>query len=201
VDPRAALLVVPCSATKAPGGGSPVSATPRGWPEDLLAARADLAPVARVDESRLMPAWRRYTGHFYQAAGEAIGDAAFYGHPLILSGGYGLARATESIGDYNRPLRLADWPGGLLERLLVDECQAVGGPVVAFVADTTGYAKLLRGTAWNRSPNRRALLVTVKGVGGGAMRTVPTRLGHAFEAFWRQRLDQLPAGIAVEVLT
>ncbi len=200
VDPRAVLLVVPCSAAKAPGGGSRVSVTSRGWPEELLASRAELASAAQVDESRLMPVWRRYTGHFYQAAGKAVGDAAHQGHLLILSGGYGLARATESIGDYNRSLRLADWPGGLLERLLVEECQTVGGPAVAFVADTTGYAKLLRGTAWNRSPNRRALLVTVKGAGGGAMRAVPTRLGHAFGAFWRQRLDQLPAGIAVEVL-
>jgi hypothetical protein len=120
---------------------------------------------------------------------------------VILSGGYGVARAQELIGWYDKVLRLADWPPRLLESALIGQAQRAGvDTVVAFAAETTGYAHLLRRTLW-RDAGLRAGLVTVKGVTAGAMAEVPRRLGLAFAAFWNQRHDGYPPGIVVEQLS
>jgi hypothetical protein len=75
IDPRRALLVVTCSAAKARGGQPPSAAndvTP--WPEALSAARARVLATAEADTSAVLPAWRRYTGTFYQHARPRTGQ-------------------------------------------------------------------------------------------------------------------------------
>ncbi|MGP4030051.1 DUF7662 domain-containing protein [Actinomadura sp. 3N407] len=96
VDVRSALLVIPCSKTKRPGGGASSQRATR-WPSALAAAREHNRAAADLDERQLMPAWRRYSGHFYAAADAALRDAVSSDASLIiLSGGYGLLRANES---------------------------------------------------------------------------------------------------------
>jgi hypothetical protein len=172
------------------------------WPEELLAARERVKAAAGVDEQRLLPAWRRYTGAFYQAAGDALSDAvAAGGQIVILSGGYGVVRAEEQIGTYDRLLRFSDWLPRLLDDLLAAEAARVQArSVVAFAGDTTGYARLVRRTPWRRTGVADALLVTVVTAEGGAMRKVPKGLGQAFRAFWQQRPGSYPPGIRVDRL-
>jgi hypothetical protein len=118
IAPGRALLVVTCSGGKARGGRPPSAADGVPWPQDLRRARARLLATARA-ESLVLPAWRRYTGTFYQNARPALGDAVAAGHVVVISGGYGIARAEELIGWYDRQLHLADWPAGLLESVLI----------------------------------------------------------------------------------
>src|SRR5262245_49814722 len=123
ISPRETLLVIPCSKAKA-DGGEPVAHPARDWPQPLLRARAALRERAQLDESRLLPACRRYAGGFYEEAGSAITSAVDSGAPLIvISGGYGLAREDELIGTYDRLFHVGDWPPGLLESLLVREAR------------------------------------------------------------------------------
>jgi hypothetical protein len=157
--------------------------------------------AAEADMARMMPAWRRYEGMFYRCAGTALPDAAKTGNVVIISGGYGVARAQELIGWYEKPLRLADWPAGLLESALTSEAHRTGSrTVVAFASATTGYAQLLRRTRW-QDAGLRAYLVTITGVTSGAMAEVPRRLGLAFCAFWNQQHDDYPPGTVVERLS
>jgi hypothetical protein len=168
----------------------------------LVQARRRVLAAARADESKLLPAWRRYSrGHFYTQAGLALPQAVKVANVLILSGGYGLLHADEPIGNYDMPFKPTDWPRGLLERLLVEHARTSDAlAVVAFASTSTAYARLLRRTPW-RDAGITAVLVTVTGMTGGAMGEVPRRLGHAFECFWSRRpTEQYPAGIAVEPL-
>jgi hypothetical protein len=164
-------------------------------------ARARVLAGVDADVSGLLPAWQRYEGAFYQSARPALAQAATTGNVVILSGGYGVARAQELIGWYDKVLRLADWPPGLLESALIGQAQRAGvDTVVAFAAETTGYAHLLRRTPW-RDAGLRGGLVTVEGVTAGAMAEVPRRLGLAFAAFWNQRHDGYPPGMVLEQLS
>ena len=115
-DPQQVLLVISCSAAKARGGRPPGPGWPEpgDWPVSLQAARARVLAGADSDASGLLPAWQRYEGTFYQHARAALADAAATGNTVILSGGYGVAHATELIGWYDKVLRLSDWPAGLL---------------------------------------------------------------------------------------
>jgi hypothetical protein len=120
---------------------------------------------------------------------------------VILSGGYGLLRADEPIGAYNKVLSRSDWPPGLLESLLADEAVRVGAEaVIAFAAATTAYARLVRGAPWRQRGIADVFLLTVPGAGGGAMVEVPRRLGQAFTALWEREADRFPAGLSVERL-
>jgi hypothetical protein len=201
IDPARVLLVVTCSGRKEPGGQPPGAVGPEPWPEDLRHARARVLAAAGADATRLLPAWRRYTGTFYQHAGPGLADAVATGHVAIISGGYGITRAGELIGYYDKELRLADWPADLLESALVGEAQRCAiHTVVAFASASTGYATLLRRTPW-RQAGIRALLVTVIGVTDGAMSEVPRRLGQAFSVFWNQQHDEYPPGTTVQELS
>jgi hypothetical protein len=92
----------------------------------LARARREVAAKAGLDETGLLPAWRRYVGTLYQAANERLATAIAAGVPvLIISGGYGLALAEECIGRYERRFSLADWPAGLLEECLVTAADAL----------------------------------------------------------------------------
>ncbi|HEU5155663.1 MAG TPA: hypothetical protein VFU43_01605 [Streptosporangiaceae bacterium] len=203
VDPRRAMLVIPCSGDKARGGQPNTRPTPAtSWPESLSIARDRVWGHAPVDESNVLPAWRRYQGHFYRQARRELDAAVAAGVPvIILSGGYGLLRADEPIGIYNKVLKRSDWPQGLLESLLVDEAARVGAEaVVAFAAATTDYAKVIRRAPWRRRGISPVFHVTISGVGGGAMVEVPRRLGQAFSALWERDPGGLPAGLSVERL-
>ena len=200
VDPQRSLLVLSCSGRKETGGRPPGQADEVAWPPGLRDARRRVLATANADTARVLPAWRRYTGAFYQHARPALGDAVAAGHVVIISGGYGIARGDEPIGWYDKVLQLADWPAGLLESALVGEARRCGAhTVVAFAAATTGYATLLRRARW-RQAGIDARLVTITGVTGGAMAEVPRRLGQAFSAFWTRHQASYPPGIAVELL-
>jgi hypothetical protein len=197
-DPRTALVIVPCSKKKAPGGRTRSTVgRAMAWPAELDAARDRMRVAARVTEE-VLPAVDRYTGNFWQHAGACAQDAADDGRLLILSGGYGVLDGREAIGDYERVLDLADWPTGLLERLIAERAHRADGDVVCFAARTTDYARLLAHVPWDLPPGRRALLVTLTGVRGTG--EIPRRLGRAFSAWWTGRLDELPAGIEVRAL-
>jgi hypothetical protein len=74
---------------------------------------------AHVDETTLLPAWRRYTGGLYKAAAQALASIEEHGlNTLIVSGGHGLVLAGEPIGNYDAIFRLSSWPRGLLEEVL-----------------------------------------------------------------------------------
>jgi Swt1-like HEPN len=200
IVPERSLLVLTCSGRKERGGAPPGPADPHAWPQDLRQARTRVLATAHADTGHLLPAWRRYTGTFYQHARPALAEAVATGHVVIISGGYGIARAGEPIGWYDKVLDLADWPPGLLESALISEAQRCGAQtVVAFASASTGYAKLLRRTPW-RQAGIDAQLVTIAGVTGGAMSEVPRRLAQAFSAFWNHQPHSYPAGTTVELL-
>lgn len=200
IDPERSLLVLTCSARKETGGRPPGQAEDVAWPPDLRNARRQVLATANADTARVLPAWRRYTGTFYQHARPALADAAAAGHVVIISGGYGIARGGEPIGWYDKILQLTDWPPGLLESALISEARRCSArTVVAFAPATTDYARLLRRTRWLQA-GIDARLVTITGVTGGAMTEVPRRLGQAFSAFWTRAHGSYPAGITVELL-
>lgn len=166
-----------CSARKETGGRPPGQADEVASPPDLRDARRRVLATASADTTRVLPAWRRYTGGFYQHARPALADAVASGHVMIISCGYGIARAGEPIGWYDKILQLTDWPAGLLESALISEAQRCGAhTVVAFAPATTDHARLLRRIRWLQV-GIDARLVTITGVTGGAMPEVPRRLG------------------------
>jgi len=200
VDPERSLLVLTCSGRKESGGGPPGPAGAIAWSQDLRDARIRVLATAKADTAHVLPAWRRYSGTFYQHARPALADAVAAGHVVIISGGYGIARADEPIGWYDKVLQLADWPADLLESALISEAQRCGAQtVVAFASATTDYTKLLRRTRWLHA-GIDARLVTITGVTGGAMSEVPRRLGQAFSAFWNRQHGSYPVGTTVELL-
>jgi hypothetical protein len=200
VDPRRAMLVIPCSAAKTRGGQPPGPGAGPGLLQPLCAARAQVLAAVPADVSQVLPAWRRYQGAFYRAAGPAIPEAAAAGNVVIISGGYGVARADELIGWYDKVLRLADWPPGLLESVLISQARRAGSrAVVAFAARTSCYARLVRRAPW-QDAGLTTFLVSITGVSSGAMSEVPRRLGLAFATFWNQH-DTYPAGTTVEQLS
>jgi len=200
LEPGRCMLIITCSARKQPGGQPPADADDNHWAPQFRDARARVLASSRLDMTRVLPAWRRYTGTFYQHANPALADAVARGHVLIVSGGYGILCADELIGWYDRQLNLADWPRSLLESALIGEVHRRGlDTAVAFASATTGYAKLLHRVAW-REAGITARLVTVTGVSGGAMAEVPRRLGQAFSAFWTGQHDSYPSGMTVQNL-
>jgi hypothetical protein len=152
--------------------------------KELVDARARIRSAAKVNETRLMPAWQRYTGSLYQTGGHALenlirGDC----HVLILSGGYGVVLATEFIGYYEAVLNLKWWPNRLLERVI--EAYARTNHLRsarAFASRTTAYQRVVRGVSWRTASVSDALLITPDAV-SGAMVKSPSAQGEALEAF------------------
>lgn len=203
IDPRSALIVLPCSSAKRRGGAEKSATFRSDWSTELLLARERVRDIAQVDDQLIMPAWQRYTGGLYEAAGSSLSDAVSAGANIaILSGGYGVVHADEDIGWYDRMLKKSDWPNHVLVDALIAEAIRIGAQnVVAFAARTTDYAKIIRSKRWHEAGIRRAVLVTSRREGGGAMSKVPPDLGAAFAAFWSRRPEEYPADIWCEELT
>jgi hypothetical protein len=186
-----AVFVIPCSGSKAPGGISGAAAArsvpdllPGDLAQRLVMARRRLAGAAALDESRLLPAWRRYDGTLYQAARTSLHSAtASNRHIIIISGAYGVLTADDLIGTYDRRFSLGDWPGGLLEACLVELIRSFGKVgVLALCARTTDYAKLVRRAGFARAGYNALLASPEMGGAGGAQRSVPLALGEALSA-------------------
>ncbi len=193
IDPRRALLVLPASAEKALGGEP--SRRPVDWcSQALREGRENVLAAVPSDRSRLLPAWRRYMGGFYQHAGSALADAVADGNVVIISGGYGIVPAREPIGWYDRALHRSDWPAGVLEGALFGESRRAGAEaVVAFAPAASEFADLVRAVPW-RTAGVTAFLVTVP----YADTEGPRNLGLAFKAIWNGDEGGYPEGVAAE---
>lgn len=196
-DPLQAVTVLPCSGDKRHGGDDIREASlpdllPTAIATGLREARERVAGRARRDESRLLPAWQRYCGRLYQAAGphlkRVLGEG---GRVLILSGGYGVALAEDPIGWYDAVFRRSWWPGAIVEAALAYVHGRAVTTVVAFAARTTDYAKIVRSTRWSEAGAANAYLVSpvLEGRGGG-QGLVPRALGEAAATFWQRRLKR-----------
>jgi len=185
-DFTTSLFVLPCSGSKEsyPGrrevGDRILEALPSQLAAELLSARAAVRVRANVDESTLVPAWKRYSGTLYQSVGGALKDAVEADRSVvILSGGYGVVLATEPIGDYEAVFKPSWWPRGLLERVLCAYADSQGiESVRAFASASTSYRTIIENTVWG--PNvHDALLLMPASVGGGAMVKTPRAQGEA----------------------
>jgi hypothetical protein len=146
-----------------------------------------------LDEETLMPAYLRYAGQLYKHGSTPIGEAVAAGQRvLIVSGAYGILRADEPIGMYEKRFALSDWPGGLLEECMLDYARHEGiRSIIAVMSNTTDYAKLIRRVNW-RTAGMEAILASpvARGSGSGAMVKVPRAQGQALAALINRGLDQ-----------
>ena len=193
------LIVIPCSGSKRKDCGSAerrgdciLDSLPAGLADELCARRARNASTAKLDESVLLPAVERYTGYLYQAAGASL-DALVKSSAgvLIISGGYGVICATESIGWYSQSFRPRMWPNGLIGRCLEAYAAAVSArAVVGFFSASTGYAEAFRKTPWLESVAQVFQVSPQARARDGAQRKVPRALGEALTEVSQR--EQLP---------
>lgn len=184
------LILIPCSGSKSSTAGSYASCPPiagdlpPALAYRLLQARSPVLARAGVDESNLLPAWRRYTGALYAAAHETLVRAIEQGlHVLVLSGGYGVVKACEPVGLYSTRLKLTDWPRGLLEETLVAYAKRHDlQSMRAFVSASTDYCRLIRRVPWRAAGIEDALVVT-PAVTTGAMVKAPRAQGEALSTY------------------
>jgi hypothetical protein len=195
-DVASTLFIIPCSSSKvstlAAGetGPSLLKMLPPALAQRLRHARDAMRLRAHVDETTLLPAWRRYSGILYQTAARALAGAADVRlNVLIISGGYGLVLADEPIGYYDAVFRLSSWPRGLLEDILIHYAQSRMLRNVRAIASSTGdYRKLLARVRWAAAGVDDALLLSPHG-GPGAMVLVPRAQGEALTALLRGSMD------------
>ena len=110
---------------------SVLDSLPRCLAAELSTRRVENAPEAKVDESALLPAAKRYTGNLYQEAGDAFRLLTGAGADiLIISGGYGVVFPFEPIGWYDQEYRNSTWPNGLVARCLGAFADAIGATTV-----------------------------------------------------------------------
>jgi hypothetical protein len=196
LNPDRCLVVIPCSARKR-RGGLPVDGPAAS---DALAAARDrvLGKLeTRADLSVLMPAWQRYDGSLYRAAGTVLRVLVAADRLVIISGGYGVVGGADPIGYYDRLMRPGDWPAGLLQTELAARASTSGLDVVAFAGRSSNYAAVLRRTRWQLSTGRRAVLVTMRDMRG--VTKVSHALGRALVAFVAQT-GEYPLETIVEEL-
>jgi hypothetical protein len=185
--PDRTLFLIPCSGAKSSGGGQ---ARPnRTWLDDLptelafdlTKAREAVAERANLDTSLLLPAYQRYVGSFYKAAGNSLAEADRNGlHVLIISGGYELVSLREPIGRYEAVFNPAWWPPGLLEQVVLSYIEKHSlKHVRAFLAATTTYRRFVQKVQWGRADVKDAVLLAPAEVGGGAIVKTPRALGEA----------------------
>lgn len=187
-DRQSTLFVICCSWAKnrgssATGGHSILAYLPDSLAGHLRNARRAVAARSELDEGTLLPAWRRYCGQLYQAAGPIIARAIEADvNIVILSGGYGIVLADEPIGFYNRRFRCSDWPDGLLETVLLKFVERQGLKRVRALASATGdYGELLRRVPWAGAGIQDAWMLSPE-KGLGAMVRSPRAQGEAFAA-------------------
>jgi hypothetical protein len=185
-----AVLVLSCSSDKRRGGSRELKGDtvfdllPASLADRLTEARQELRKSVVIDDSLLLPAWQRYVGHFYKAAGDSVRQTLADGVTvLIISGGYGIVVGQEPIGHYDHEFSLADWPPGLLEECLLAVMASVDASrLLAFCARTRPYARLVRKVSWgSKGVDARLVAPELFGRGGG-QRLVPRALGEAFRA-------------------
>ena len=194
-DLASTLFVLPCSGSKNPfpgqreGGERILESLPAHLAAELLAARASVRVRAQVDESTLVPAWKRYSGTLYQSAGRALREAVEADRKIvILSGGYGVVLATEPIGYYEAVFKPSWWPRGLLERVLCAYATREGVTSVRALASApTPYRKVIESATWGPSVRDALLLMPASG-GGGAMVKTPRAQGEALARLLRGSL-------------
>ncbi len=106
-----------------------------------------------LSNGELMPAWRRYNGRLYKAAGSSLQRYVGANLPLVIvSGGYGVILGTEDIAYYDREFRPADWRGGLVAEAVASHARTISAePVIALVSASTGYGKSLTRHGWRSS--------------------------------------------------
>jgi len=186
-----ALFVITCSKAKADTterliGPSILDHLPAELANELAAARRRVAPLARINERSMVPAWRRYAGGFYGLASPVLRDATANGaHVLILSGGYGIVLAIEPIGDYDRSFHSGDWPDLLVSRCLAAYAERFDlASVIAIAARSTNYAAAIRRVRWPANIGSR-VLISPDHSGGGAQAVVTRAAGEAFRELWR----------------
>lgn len=192
------LLVLPCSGSKSKPRVSKAGASILGdlsveTARRLVAAREALSTRTQLNESVLVPALERYRGFLYQEAGTQLSDAVNRGlHVLIISGGYGVLRATEPIGDYNEVFHLAWWPPNLIQTCLIEYCARHSLTAVRALVSVNGdYAKVIQRTDWSRAGIHDALMLSPDLRGqGGAMRKGPTTIGEAIVALLERGIPQ-----------
>lgn len=189
---RRTLIVIPCSGRKRRGGTETrpgesilnwLSSILNWLPEDLAGelreARRRNAPSSRLDESRTMPAVRRYAGALYQAADGALERIQNDGAVAILSGGYGVVLGNEPIGWYEQKFSERMWPNDLVARCLAAYAQQIEATtVIGLLAGTTAYAKVFRKVRWPANV-AGVWLVSPAPDGGGALVKVPQAIGEA----------------------
>ncbi len=194
---RNTLFLIPCSSRKRQGGATTTACSPitDELPPRLATALKDArGPVlanAELNASGVFPAWRRYTGLFFDAALPALEQSMNAKlHVLIISGGYGVIKACEPIGTYSARLTLREWPKGLLQEVLAayasrHELRSVRG----FLSLSTDYARIVAQTPWKSAGITDACIIGPKPT-RGAMRKAPRAEGEAFAAFLAGQLTQ-----------
>jgi len=127
-----------------------------------------------------MPAYQRYSGRLYENGSSAIGRAVGRGFPVVIvSGGYGLVLAHENIGDYDKEFVRSNWPNGLLETCLLQHARILGTrTVIAVMARTSAYAKLIRNVGWQRAGIKAKIVAPVCPPLSGAQGKVPRAQGE-----------------------
>lgn len=200
-DPGQAMIILYCSATKAHGGCLAPEMPQTLWTAELRQARERVLAKAYLDDSRVLPAWRRYTGGFFKGCAAALAEAVRQeANIVILSGGYGVVTADEPIGYYDRRFHLSDWPPGCLQRALLRRvADTQPRSVVAFASATSDYAKLVSKTPW-ADIGIPVHLVTRKPISDGAMAKVPKVLAQAFTAYWQRNPGIAPADLNLKQL-
>jgi len=190
-DLQTSLLIIPCSGSKREYPGS--CETGPSVREDLSPDLADRLAVARnavrerakIDESTLVPALKRYAGTLYRIAGDSIGAAAKQGaHILIVSGGYGVLLADEPIGTYEARFNPAWWPRGLLEEVIVNYArQHRLSNAIALISGSTSYRKLVERVDWGAAKMAPVHILSPEAT-PGAMVKAPRAQGEAICALF-----------------
>lgn len=202
------MFVVACSASKRVGpaaslGSSVLNALPFSLAEELHQARKANARTANVDETTVLPAIDRYSGHMYQAGAAALATLAEGGaRCLIVSGGYGVVLHDEAIGMYSCVFNPRIWPNRIIERSLA--ALAASEPittVIGVLSGSTNYAKVFRRTPWTANLTNVILASPERTL--GAMVKAPRAQGEAVATL--AQLGKLPAnwrssdGVGMEV--
>jgi hypothetical protein len=160
--------------------------------------------AAAIDEATLLRAWKRYCGSLYTSATTALAEIDRLDlHLVILSGGYGVVRYDEPIGNYDHVFKASSWPAGLLEDVLLEYVRRYRlRSVRAFASSTTSYLRFLTRVRWNEAGLDDVVLLA-PGPSNAAQKQAPRAEGEAFaELIWgRLASDWVSSdGIALEAI-